>query len=109
MSTDTNNWNEYSHLVLKELETLAIAISELRSDIQDIRKDIALIQDREDKVEKLQQWKDKISEVVSPSQLLDMSKEVKDLKEFKTRSITIFLVVQAIVGAILALIKYVPQ
>jgi len=107
--SDPNSWNEYSRLVLKELETLAVGISNLSTEIQDVKREIALIKDREDKVEKLQEWKEKISEVVSPTQLSDMARDVKDLKEFKTKSITIFLVVQAIVGVVLALIKFMPH
>jgi hypothetical protein len=106
MAENQNSWNEYSKLVLKELETLAVGISNLSSEIQDIKREIALIKDREDKVEKLQEWKDKVSEVVSPSQLSDMVKEVKDLKEFKTKAITIFVVIQSIMAMAMAVLNY---
>lgn len=109
MATDNNSWNEYSKLVLKELETLAIGISNLSSEIQDVKREIALIKDREDKVDKLQEWKDKISEVVSPSQLSDMVKEVKDLKEFRTKAVTIFLVVQSIMVAAMTVLNYLKK
>lgn len=101
-----NNWNEYSKLVLKELETLAIGISNLSTEIQDIKREIALIQDRENKVEKLQEWKDKISEVISPTQLVEIVKEVKELKEFKTKSVTIFIVIEVITGMLMAVLNY---
>ena len=107
MAADQNNsWNEYSKLVLKELETLAVGISNLSTEIQDVKREIALIKDREDKVEKLQEWKDKISEVVSPSQLAEMAREVKELKEFKTKAITIFIVIQTIMGMAMAVLNY---
>jgi len=107
MASDQNNsWNEYSKLVLKELETLAIGISNLSTEIQDVKREIALLKDREDKVDKLQDWKDKISEVVSPSQLAEMTKEVKELKEFKTKAITIFLVVQTIMAMAVTVLNY---
>jgi predicted nucleic acid-binding Zn-ribbon protein len=107
MAGDQNNsWNEYSKLVLKELETLAVGISNLSTEIQDVKREIALIKDREDKVDKLQDWKDKISEVVSPSQLSELTKEVKELKDFKTRAITIFVVVQTIMGMVMAVLNY---
>lgn len=101
-----NSWNEYSKLVLKELETLAIGISNLSNEIQDIKREIALIKDREDKVDKLQEWKDKISDVVSPSQLSDMAKDVKELKEFKTRAVTIFVVIQTLMGLVMMILNY---
>jgi hypothetical protein len=104
--SEQNTWNEYSKLVLKELETLAIGISNLSTEIQDIKREIALLKDREDKVDKLVEWKEKVSEVVSPSQLAEMSREVKDLKEFKTKAITIFVVVQTIMGIAMAVLNY---
>lgn len=104
MSDQNSSWNEYSKLVLKELETLAIGIANLNSEIQDIKKEIALIKDREDKVEKLSEWKEKVSEVASPTQLGYAMKEIKELKEFKTRAITIFAVVQVIMMMAMTLI-----
>ena len=101
-----NSWNEYSKLVLKELETLAISISNLSNEIQDIKREIALVKDREDKVEKLQEWKDKVSDVISPTQLAELIREVKDLSEFKTKAITFFFVIQSIMVAALTLIKF---
>lgn len=103
---EQNSWNEYSKLVLKELETLAIGISNLNSEIQDVKKDIALFKDREDKTEKLLAWKEKISEIVTPSQLECIMREVQELKEFKTKSMTIFAVVQFIMGLIMWGLNY---
>ena len=100
METNTgsqNGWNEYSRLVLKELGTLSQGISNLNSEIQDIKKEIAMIKDREDKVDELKAWKEKIDDVISPTQFRELVKEVHDLKQFKTRAITIFLVIQFIV------------
>ena len=107
--SDSSSWNEYSKLVLKELETLAVGISNLSAEIQDVKREIALIKDREDKVEKLTDWKEKVSEVVSPTQLAEMTKDVKELKDFKTKAITIFIVVQTIVGLALAVLNYIKK
>jgi len=96
-SGSQNGWNEYSRLVLKELETMSLGISNLNLEIQDIKKEIALIKDREDKVDELRVWKEKIDDVISPSQFRELVKEVQDLKQFKTRAITIFLVIQFLV------------
>lgn len=104
--SEQNNWNEYSRLVLKELETLAIGISNLNLEIQDVKREIALIKDREDKVDKLQEWKDRVSEIISPSQLDSMVKEIKDLKEYKSKSMTIFAVVQFLMGLIMWYLSY---
>lgn len=104
---EKDTWQEYSKLVLKELETLAVGIASLSTELQDIKKEIALIKDREDKVEKLTAWKEKISEVVSPTQLEILVTDVKSLNSFKTRAVTVFIVIQTLFGAALAILKYV--
>jgi len=92
--SNQNGWNEYSKLVLKELETLATAITSLNSEIQDLKQEIARMREREDKVEDIKVWKEKIDEVVSPTQLQGYVSDIEDLKAFKTKAITIFAVVQ---------------
>tara|TARA_R110001583_G_scaffold27302_11_gene97811 strand:- start:15187 stop:15507 length:321 start_codon:yes stop_codon:yes gene_type:complete len=91
---EENGWGEYSRLVLKELETLASSIQSLNSEIQELKQEIARMREREDRVDELRVWKDKIDEVASPSQLQVKFNEVEDLKQFKTKAITIFAVVQ---------------
>ena len=99
MNNDSG-WGEYSRLVLKELETLANGIKDLNENLQDVKKEIAVIRAREDKVQELVKWKERIDEVVSPTQLKDLQEEVESLKMFKTKAITIFAVVQFAMGAI---------
>ena len=89
-----NGWAEYSRLVLKELETLATGIEALRTELQDVKQELAKFQSKEDKVDELRSWKEKIDEVTSPSQLKELTQQVEDLKLFKTKAITIFAVVQ---------------
>jgi cell division septum initiation protein DivIVA len=91
---EDNGWSEYSRLVLKELETLASSIQSLNSEIQELKQEIAQMRVREDRVDELKVWKEKIDEVASPTQLQAMVKEVEDLKLFKTKAITVFAVVQ---------------
>jgi len=90
----TNGWSEYSRLVLKELETLATAITSLNSEIQELKQEIARMREREDRVDDLKAWKEKIDEVSSPTQLAVALNEIEDLKLFKTKAVTIFAVVQ---------------
>ena len=96
MSSDSNQngWNEYSRLVLKELENLASNIDSLKEELQEVGQEIAKMQVREDKVEEIRVWKEKIDEVVSPSQLNKLVVEVEQLRIFKTKAITVFAVVQ---------------
>ena len=100
-----NGWNEYSRLVLKELETLASSIDGLRSELQEIKQDMAAMRVREDKVDELKGWKEKIDEVASPSQLKEMVNEVDSLKQFKTKAVTVFAVVQFLMAAAVAASK----
>ena len=94
MSGDKSDWNEYSRLVLNQLETLASSIQALNSEIQELKQEIARMREREDRVDELRAWKDKVDEVASPTQLQVKFNEVEDLKQFKTKAITIFAVVQ---------------
>ena len=89
-----NGWGEYSRLVLKELETLASGIESLRAELQEVKVELSKMQVREDKVDDLKAWKEKIDEVASPTQLQTLMKEVDELKMFKTKAITVFAVVQ---------------
>ena len=91
---EDNGWSEYSRLVLKELETLATSIQSLNAEIQELKQEIARMREREDRVDELRAWKEKVDEVASPSQMQTMVKDVEDLKMFKTKAITIFAVVQ---------------
>ena len=92
--TNDNGWGEYSRLVLKELETLATGIELLRVELQEVKQELAKMQVREDKVDDLKAWKEKIDDVASPSQLQALMKEVDDLKLFKTKAVTVFTVIQ---------------
>jgi len=91
---EEDGWKEYSRLVLKELETLASSIQALNSEIQELKQEITRMREREDRVDELRVWKEKIDEVVSPTQLQAAVGEIEDLKLFKTKAVTIFAVVQ---------------
>ena len=101
-----NGWSEYSRLVLKELETLAKGIDGLRQELQDVKQELAKMQVREDKVEEIKVWKEKIDEVASPTQLKELVDEVNELKLFKTKAITVFAVVQFAMAAIVFLQRF---
>ena len=98
-----NGWNEYSRLVLKELETLSDGIEGLRDELQNVKQEIAKMQVREDKVDELKDWKEKVDEIFSPSQMKEIRKSVSDLENFKTRAVTVFAVIQFLMAAALFL------
>lgn len=78
-----NGWNEYSKLVLKELQTLSDGIDNLSTEVADIKKDIVQIKAGEDRITKLEKWKDKVDDIATPPQLKDISIKVDDLKNIK--------------------------
>ena len=84
--TNDNGWGEYSRLVLKELETLASGIKELNDNINEIKREMTEIRAKEDKVQELVKWKERIDEVASPSQLKELQVQVDELKSFKTQA-----------------------
>ena len=106
MPEENNGWSDYSRLVLKELETLASSIQALNAEIQDLKQEIARMREREDRVDELRAWKEKVDEVASPTQLQVALKEVDELKQFKTKAVTIFAVVQFAMGAIVFAMKF---
>ena len=99
--TNENGWGEYSRLVLKELETLASGIKELNDNINEIKREMTEIRAKEDKVQELVKWKERIDEVASPSQLKELQVQVDELKSFKTQAVTVFAVVQFGMAAVL--------
>ncbi len=100
MSSDNQNgWNEYSKLVLKELETLGDGIESLKVEIQEVRQEMTKIQVREDRIEEVKAWKERVDEVISPTQLKALIESVESLKVFKTKAITIFAIVQFAMAA----------
>lgn len=103
-----NGWNEYSRLVLKELETLADGIDNLKSEIQELRGEVSILHEKENQVKELRAWKERIDEVVSPTQLKKMSEEIEELKAFKTKAVTVFAVVQFAMAAIVFIQKFIP-
>ena len=105
MTGNDNGWNEYSRMVLKELESLALGINGLRTEIEGLKREITELRAKEDKVSELIEWKKRVDEVASPSQLKDLQQQVLSLQDFKVKATTAFVAVQMVVAAAFALIK----
>ena len=106
MSVNQNGWNEYSKLVINELERLNDGITTLNQEIQELKKEIVELKGKEESVKELRAWKQAVDEVSSPSQLKELTDTVNELKTFKTQAVTIFLIVQGLVGIALTFLKF---
>ena len=54
----------------------------MRSELLDVKQELAAIRAKEDKVDELREWKSKIDDVTSPTQLKSLVDEVQELKLF---------------------------
>ena len=104
---DGQGWETYSKLVIQQLETLNVGIENMRKELQDVKEQITKIKAKEDRLEELKAWKDKIDEVVSPSQMKYAMRELENLRTFKTKAVTIFAVVQFAMGAIIFAMNFI--
>ena len=102
MSNNGNGWETYSKLVLQQLETLSSGIEGLRNELQMVQTQLTELKAKEDRVQDLKVWKEKMDDVASPPQLREALQEVEDLKIFKTKAVTMFMVVQGIMGLAMA-------
>ena len=84
----------YNQLVLAQLQALSQGIELLRADLQTVKEDLTKLKAREDRVDDLQEWKTRVNEIVSPSQMAQLVADVRELSDFKTKAVTIFAVVQ---------------
>jgi len=102
-----NSWSEYSKLVLKELETLALGIQTLNEEIQQMHRKITTIEAQDATRKDIADWKQRIDDVCSPKQLGALVQEVESLKIFKARAITVFAVIQFLMALTLFAMKFV--
>ena len=100
---DHNGWNEWSKHILKELERLNDGIDGLHTELQSVKHGMQRIAVVEDQTIELKEWKKDISEVCAPTQFKELRQSVDDLKYFKTKAITIFVVIQTIMAVALAI------
>ncbi len=102
MTGESNSsWEAYSKMVLKQLENLDQSMNGLRQEIQELKAVLAEMRGKQSNVQDLKEWKNKMDEVCSPTQLKELKQEVEDLKLFKAKAITVFAVVQFAMGVIL--------
>ena len=100
--SNNNGWETYSKLVLQQLETMSNGIEALRTELQDMKSQLTELKAKEDRVQDIKAWKEKMDDVASPPQLKSALDDIEQLKEFKTKAITMFMVVQSAMGFAMA-------
>ena len=100
-----SGWDAYSRLVLQQLETLSKGIDALREELLTVKQQLVELKVKEDKVQDLKDWKEKIDEVASPTQLKSALSEIDDLKDFKTKAVTLFAVIQVGIAMAYAILE----
>ena len=105
--SNNQGWETYCKLVIQQLETLNKGIEGMRAELQLVKEQITKIKAKEDRLEEIKTWKDKVDEVISPTQMKYALKELENLRTFKTKAVTIFAVVQFAMGAVLFAMNFI--
>jgi len=100
-----NGWNEYSKLVIAELERLNEGLIDLNDDVKGLIDQLSEVKSRESDIDSLKKWKETVDDIISPTQLKELITTVSELKTFKTQAITIWTVVNFIFLAIIAILQ----
>jgi hypothetical protein len=104
-----HGWSEYGRLVLKELERLNEGQERLREDLEkrfnDSNTRMTGFNSTQDEVKDLRDWKNKVTEVWSPTQMSQAKDELYRQKNQWQKTMGIIIAVQVILGIILAVIK----
>ena len=66
-----------------------------------------LIFNKDPNEEDMKEWKNKIDEVCYPSQLDELRKQTEELRLFKTKAVTIFMVIQFLMALAVFLEKFI--
>ncbi len=100
-----NGWNEYSRLVLAELERLNENDEKIQETLNEINLRLGKVELIEKEIEAINKWKRYMDDVASPNTLKEMKKDVASLNTFKTVATTVWAVVQIGFGVFIALFK----
>ena len=79
----SNDWESWSKHILTDLERQNTKQEELRSKLEEIKHDITKIENMYGDVEDLKNWRNKISETITPDQMKNLINDVEKLKSAK--------------------------
>ena len=101
------SWNDYSKLVLKELERLNENYDKMRTDMDtrfgELNQKLTEVKNVEKSVSLNTAWIDKVSEVWSPSQMKEAKDEIYKQKNRWVAAIAIISFIQILIGVAISL------
>jgi hypothetical protein len=100
-----NGWNEYSKLVLAELERLNENDERIQKTLNEINEKLVRYEAIRISLENVNQWKDEMDKVATPEILKEMKVDVKSNTNFKVIATTVWAVIQIGFGAAIAIFK----
>lgn len=107
MADEKETWGDYSKLVLKELERLNESTERMRTDMDtrfaELNTKLTEFKTTESKVVSLGDWKEKINDVWSPSQMKEAKDEIYKQKTRWAATIAILTFIQIAVGIAIAI------
>jgi hypothetical protein len=104
---DKETWDDYSKLVLKELERLNDNYVDMRKDMDsrftELNQKLTEVKNVETKVQEHDLWVDKVSEIWSPTQMKEAKDELYKQKNRWVAAIAVISFVQIVIGIAVAL------
>jgi len=104
---DKETWDDYSKLVLKELERLNDNYVDMRKDMDsrftELNQKLTEVKNFETKVQEHDLWVDKVSEIWSPTQMKEAKDELYKQKNRWVAAIAVISFVQIVIGIAVAL------
>lgn len=101
-----NGWSEYGRLVLKELERLNEGQDKLKDEIdkkfQELNEKMTEFKNTEKEVEELKEWRGKVSEVWSASQMKSAKDEIYRQKNHFAKTAGVLIAIQIVIGLIIS-------
>tara|TARA_R110002050_G_scaffold79261_11_gene169394 strand:- start:1901 stop:2233 length:333 start_codon:yes stop_codon:yes gene_type:complete len=102
---EQDGWNEYSKLVISELERLNENDEKTLLILSEINMKFSRFEAVEKEMESVLKWKRYMEDVASPNTLKDLKSDVIKLNTFKTVATTVWAVVQIAFAIFVALNK----
>jgi len=99
-----DGWTQWSNHVLKELERLNESQAALSLKLEDIQNRITILTNDKTEIDSLKAWKKDVDEVTSPTQLKELQVTVMQLERFKTTTIAVIVVLQALSTTAIAIL-----